>query len=278
MEHGDGGGSSTMQRRCERLRRTIAGHRRRTEQERAAFEQFRREIASIADQLSHGSAGERMIQDAGTNTAVSGWTQPVVSPTVAAQELVREAFTTTVMELPFYDEEYGESLQDAIVGEFGPTIATGLTNPDCFGPHLFGGLLQGVEQAQRAREVLLETCDREQHAIGALSAKLPSFSRELAQVDELQIGMSDFGALEAYWHRLETIADQCGTLAMRRQRVINRQRAQYQLAAENIDIYEYLYRGYPVSYPMLAMITSTIAAVEHHQHTIMRAMGGWDGG
>ena len=278
MEHGDGSGSSTMHRRCERLRRTIAGHRRRTEQERAAFEQFRREITSIADQLGQGPASERIINSVGTDTAVSGWTQPMVNPTVAAQELVREAFATTVMGLPFYDEEYGESLTDAIVGEFGPTIATGLTDPDCFGPHLFGGLLQGVEQAQRAREVLLETCDREQHAIGALSAKLPSFARELAQVEELQVGVSDFGALEAYWHRLETIGDQCGTLAMRRQRVISRQRAQYQLAAEDIDIYEYLYREYPVPYPMLAMITSTIVTAEQHQRTLMRAMGGWDGG
>lgn len=273
MEVADGMRSSTMHRRCERLRETIAAHRRRTEQERSAFEQFRREVGTVADQLEQDAPGERVFSSVGADTVVAGWTQPLVTPAVGAQQQLREAFAGTVMALPFYDEEYGEALPDAIEGEFGPSVAAGLTDRDCFGPHLIVGLLRGIKQSQRAREVLLETCDRERHAIDALSVKLPGFARELAQVDGLQLGEHDFGALEAHWRRLETIATQCARLATRRQRVISRQRAQYQLAAEEPDIYEYLYRGYPVSYPMLAMITTTIAAVEDRQRALTGAMG-----
>ena len=277
MEVPTGMRASTMQRRCERLRQSIVDHRRRTEQERRAFEQFRRDVAAVADQLDQGSGGEPVVSSMGADTVVAGWTQPLMTPAVTAQEQLREAFAGTIMALPFYDEEYGEGFPEAIEGEFGPSVAAGLTDRDCFGPHLIAGLLRGIKQSQRAREVLLETCDREREAIDALSAKLPGFARELAQVDALQLGEIDFGALEAHWRRLETIATQCGRLATRRQRVISRQRAQYQLAAEEPDIYEYLYRGYPVSYPMLAMITMTIAAVRDRQRALMGAMGDCDG-
>ncbi len=277
MEAADGVQPSTMQRRCERLRETIADHRRRTEQERAAFEQFRRDVVAVADQLDHEPSDEQVINSVGTDTVVTSWTRPLMTAAASTQKQVREAFAGTIMALPFYDEEYGESLPDAIEGEFGPSVAAGLTESDCFGRHLIVGLLDGIKQSQRAREVLLETCDREREAIDALAAKLPGFARELAQVDALHLATNDFGALEAHWRRLETITTQCGRLATRRQRVISRQRAQYQLAAEEPDIYEYLYRGYPVAYPMLAMITTTIAAVRDRQRGLTGAMGDCDG-
>jgi len=277
MEAADGMQSSTMQRRCERLRETIAIHRRRTEQERAAFEQFRRELSAIGKMSEQGASREQVVSGGDSDAVVTGRISPLLAPATSTQTEVREAFAGTIMALPFYDEEYGESLLDAIEGEFGPSIAAGLTDPDCFGPHLFAGLHRRIRQSQRAREVLLETCDQERHAIDALSAKLPSFAHEVAQLDKLCLGDIDFGALEAHWRRLETITTQCGRLATRRQGVISRQRAQYQLAAEEPDIYEYLYRGYPVSYPMLAMITMTIAAVEERQRALTGAMGECDG-
>ena len=103
----------------------------RTTTERDAFASFLHrisnlDVSSVDLQLSHA-------HQASTQTLVTPKT-----PGHAESQLkrVRNAYRETVMSVPHYQEDYGDSLPESLAEEFGPEIATAVLTTDQLTPPL----------------------------------------------------------------------------------------------------------------------------------------------
>lgn len=109
------------------LRTSLQTERRRTAAERRAFETF----ADRVEEVNCSNTGSKVppdcgMQDGPTATLVaSGHTDlDGDGPT----EAIQSAYEETVMAVSFYDEEYGDDYVESLRAEFGPEVATSLTD------------------------------------------------------------------------------------------------------------------------------------------------------
>lgn len=252
------------------LRASLRAERRRTDAERRAFETF----ANRVDNVDFAGVGQAGPLDGGTGDG-HGATVVSSSHAVAADaptEAIRHAYEETVMAVSFYDEEYGDDYAESLRSEFGPTVATALTDPGCFGPAAKTALATAVERAVLERDHLVETCERERESVDATADTLQPVAAELDDFVWPDPENDSFGALEARWNRLSRLRKRCETAATNRQSAINERRSRHDLPIEAPDICSYLYESQDSVYPVLAVCTGLAQRATTLQTAYERAM------
>ena len=260
------------------VRRTIRAERRRTASERQAFEAFADRINALdfpGPQVATAAGGGHQSDPQGQQgyAATVSASPPVASaghtaPTAA----VRRAYEETVMSVSFYQAEYGDGYVESLQAEFGPALATALTDPACFGPGTKQALTAAIRRATEERTFLMETCSCERDAVDAAAGALLPVATE---VDELaSAGAKDepFGTLEARWTRLETLRERCHDAAADRQHAINDHRDRHDLPVDEPDVCAYLYAELDATYPVLALCAALVERVRTVQDRYSRAL------
>lgn len=211
--------------------------------EQAAFTQFRKRVAGMN---VHAPTSTTIIK---VKTAIMGVSEATTSTTKIEQ--VRNAYRETVMSVPHYDEDYGQSLTNDIAEEFSPELANALATANTLTPPLQETLLTGCQQATDGRTTLLSTLDHEadhlQHARDALN----EMNTTLTEMNQRPLGAWSSTELRATDERLADFEAQCDDLAADRQAELRSQRIPGPNSTDE-DLNKYLYESLPVTYPVLA--------------------------
>ena len=255
------------------LYQVLRRERTRTETEREAFEAFADRIIDLRPTGASPSTtptGETLRTTGTGETLISR-----VSSTAATTDhlaVIRDAYKKTVMSVPFYEAEYGDTYEESLREEFGSDIATALTQGSGFSPAAKRVLLAKVEKARAERDALIETCDREHESIEEAAAVLTPIDEELRSFESIPLNHQEFDALEVHRDRLLTLKDECEQAATTRQATIQDHRREYTLPLEAPDICAYLYKPLEPDYPVLSLCSELAHQIgterRHVEHAI----------
>ena len=105
--------------------------------ERQAFRAFQKLVATVDTRdVADASAGGLVLQTQGT----------------PGLDQVRTAYESTVMAVPHYADEYGDTYADSVVAEFGPDIGPVLVDGHCLTDQLKQAVLASADHCQDERE------------------------------------------------------------------------------------------------------------------------------
>jgi hypothetical protein len=202
--------------------------------EQQAFEQFAERVAALTVAPS----------------------QPATPPTVTAltddppatTRAICAAYRETVMALDHYDDVYGDSLAKSLAHEFGPDIATTLTEEMPVTTLIQQQVCTAATQAASERAAFLETLATERSALETAQNTLATLVQQTAsRTDEAATP-----AATASPPSLDTLEMRCDELATDRQHQLQtRSLAPHH---DGHDIATYLYQDTDWTYPVLAAV------------------------
>lgn len=239
-------------------RRRLRTERRRTVDEREAFRAFERRVRKLD--------GQR------TTTQPSVSTQMVATGSPRGLQAVQNAYESTVMAVPHYEDDYDEPFEEHVSGEFGPEIAALLTQTTILRPQSKQTLVGAATQAHEKRAALVDALDAEKESFAPASRGLLSVVDELQEYEEATFSEASFGALDAYRHRLTVLEETCEELVDTRQDALVTQRRSLSLPIEGPDIPTYLYQPLETTYPIVSTAATVIERIETHRNAVEQTL------
>jgi hypothetical protein len=242
--------------------------------ERDAFARFGRRVANLdatpEQGFATGDVGSNHGPGPGVGTlALSGNTG---SPPDDRLAQARRAYRDTVMSVPHYEEEYGESLSENVSAEFGESVALALEGADAFTPGLRRTLVESAETARDRRNSLVRAIEQEETALRTAASTLSDVESEVEAVDGGSTLSLSFEQLMDRWGRLYDLEQECETLIEERQESI---RSGYGVRLRldgPITLQEYLYDSLQVTHPILAEATRLVESVREVQDSTSVAL------
>ena len=233
--------------------------RKRIITERDAFDQFARRVKSIS--ASNGDRAAPPLIAGGGRSDVQQLRE------------VRDAYRDTVMSVPHYEEEYGESLRENLAAEFDDHVATALADGRQFSPLLKNTVFVKAASAKRSREKLAKALEREltslRNARDRLRERERALERTMKSESELyRKSMSTLIEYEEVLHREEGRSED---LLADRQREIHRENRSFSRSSK-LDLQQYLYSPLDVTYPVLSAGTERIRRIREQRRTVQEAM------
>lgn len=227
--------------------------------ERDAFDAFSRRIANLE------------VTEATTAVATAGGLA-VETSTVSADRLgsVKEAYRDTVMSVPHYEEDYGESLAENLAVEFGDGLAYAVTDGGQLTPPLKSALLSASEESSRNRSAFLSTLEAEAEALSEAATAIEAVDSEVDSIATAPPTERSYEELVAEWNRLGTLDDRCEDLLQERQEEIQ-SRAKVAKAG-GVELHEYLYEALPVTHPVLADLASLSETISAARSQVLQSL------
>jgi predicted nuclease with TOPRIM domain len=232
-------------------RRELQDELERTEQEKAAFESFLSQIKRMDTKASHPASRIPADTSSSTGTTILPSSHKVLQEQPDCSDTVREAYEQTVMSLSFFDDEYGESYEEAIHQEFGPDIATVLFGNGNFTQTMKKMLVAHVNEAQRKREDFIQSCEHELSSVNTAESKLRSILDQLQTYQGMSFQKKKLDTLHSVESKITTLEKRCDQVATERQSNIQRYRVKYSLTPDDCDLPAYLYKSIECDYPVL---------------------------
>jgi hypothetical protein len=211
--------------------------------ERDAFEEFLGIVRSITPQ----SATSQSVRSIHTQ---SGDDDPFQS--------IQTAYESTVMAVDHYDNEYGESYEESISAEYGPDIATLLITGHVFERHHKQAVTVATEDVIEQRRRLLDALDEEQQSIERFREPVESVTDAIESLETGTLTSASPKLLDGYRRRLDVLESRCHDLVEQRQSEIVDDRRALSLSSNCPDIPSYLYTNLPVTYPIIAPLTTVL--------------------
>jgi hypothetical protein len=185
---------------------------------------------------------------------------------------VRESYQSTVMAVPHYEEEYGDTYAQSVSQEFGPMLGTILTEKTHFNEQCRNTLITAVEQSLRERAHLADQLDTEQASIEDVHMILAPVIDDLDTYQDCTFAEEDLGSLDAYRARLSALSDRCEKAASTRQATIRAQRNELQMPTDAPDMPKYLYRDLDPNYPLLSLVVTLSEQIDELERDIGMAI------
>ncbi|WP_247001405.1 DUF7260 family protein [Halosolutus gelatinilyticus] len=238
-------------------RRILRTERRWTVDEKSAFETFRERLRSVPTAPSR------------TRTGPGALVEPAGGRGLAD---VRDAYESTVMAMPHYDAEYGDSYEESIDAEFGSGVAAALAAGTALDPQCKRALLAQTVQAIEERDRFREQLETERTSVRSAATRLAPIREELSAFDADALSSEPFGSLDARRTRLVLLEGRCEEIVADRQASIRETRRSVPLP-DGEDLQRYLYRELPVAFPVLSAVTTATEELEAARLAVERAMG-----
>lgn len=245
---------------------------------RAAMDRVREEMEFIRDEIDAFRRFDRRVEripcvsDAQSGGATPGGTLAVQSNASPPSELKR-AYQSTVMAVPHYESEYGDSFEESVRTEFDEPIEQVLLGLVPFTPLAKSRLVSASENACTNRSALLDDLERELSALSTATGRLEEWTAELDRIHERTTEWNDCRASEEL-ARIERIREECDTLSSERQRRLRRQSKKTCQRGEPDRFVRYLYQEMPVTMPILADISSVGVRLDEERAHIQRQLTG----
>jgi hypothetical protein len=236
--------------RIDEARAAVAEERRYVRAEHEAFDAFDQRIAGVS-----------------TVAATTG--PPVMTdprPTDPSLERIRTAYEATVMSVPHYEDQYGDTVAESLAVEFGTEIATVLVDGTALTADLLEAVRAATASARRERGAFLEVLDREERSLATAAENVAETRATLEAIDDGDHGGRGFDDLHDLWTRLVDLGARADGIGMRRQETIRGQRGS--LPGVPTDLTEYLYADLSVSYPALASVADLGSDIERARRRV----------
>lgn len=177
----------------------------------------------------------------------------------------------TVMGVPHFESEYGDTVGETLVAEFGADLAAALLGDGPVTPAHLEALRAGADRAVEERRNLLRVLRRERSSLTDVRDALTECEREAVTVGRaLEDEDADPERRRRYADRLAALEERCSDLAeSRQQRLHNRAR----LALSGVDetsFTAFLYGGLDETCPALASITACLRTVRRQRARCQR--------
>jgi hypothetical protein len=267
-------------------RGAVADEDRRTRAEAEALERFRRRVSKLDATAPTGAI------EGGTTTgtgAAGGGTGPPPGGTgagvgvgVAAVQTsrppddgirdVKEIYRETVMAVPHYEEDYGESLRTNLAAEFGEELGHAIESGDRFTPQLKQALIAEADEARDRRRQLLRALDDERSTLDDYEATLEELDDRASSAIDRPLYRRTFTELYDAWHDLEALEAECDDLVARRQAELDEGRPAPTLHRDREAFHRYLYGDLDVDYPVLAAGTTVLGRLRDTKRTVLSAL------
>lgn len=185
---------------------------------------------------------------------------------------VRAAYESTVMAVPHYEEEYGDSYRASLAGEFDTHVAVVLTEGATFDERCKTILNSAITDSTTARRSLLAAIDEEADSLSTATETLMSVAKSLGSLSELPFAEESFGCLDAYRARIGQLETKCEDALNCRQRSVFDQRRAAWIPADAPDIAKYLYQDLDTDYPVMSVIADLLERTRALRSRVERAM------
>jgi hypothetical protein len=239
---------------------------RRTSAEIEALKRFRRRITGLeasapAQQVGPGPGGGAV------GLGVSN-----TRPPDDRLERVRTAYEETVMDVPHFEEDYGESLRTHLAAEFGEEVAHAVVDGRGFTPQLQQVLLRVTDEGESRREDLLVALERERDRLGEYGESLGALESAGDEVIERPLYQRSFGDLYDAWHEFERLETEADHLLAERQETIHHDRTGPAIDRDRQSFHAYLYGDLEVDYPVLAAGGEVLRRLRSARRDVLTAL------
>jgi len=251
--------------RLRRAHEVVRVERRRTGDERAAFAAFRSRLDAIPATTSTGVTPGWL----SASTQAIGHERPHMGTELLA---VRDAYQSTVMSVPHYEEEYNDTYAASLAAEFGPELTAALTRESALHEHVRRSVLDQTTTAIETRDEFETVLDREQASVRAASEELHSLDESVESLGKTAVDRLDFGGLDAHRARLEVLERRCEEVATTRQQERVAVERSMHFDGETDDVQTYLYQDLPVTYPVLAAVAAVGRQIDAVRRDVVRAI------
>ncbi|KAB7517623.1 DUF7260 family protein [Halosegnis rubeus] len=233
-------------------REILRHERRRVADEREAFDRFARLLAGVESETPTATTGSRtLLGDGGVS---------------AGARAVRDHYQSTVMSVPHYDSEYGDSYRESLAIEFGPDVAVALESG--FDARTKQAVHAAARDAHADRVRFVDALDAEAAALTDYRETCLAIADERLAVAEEAHGCEEYGTLDALRTRCLTLEADCDGLAGERQQAVRACRADLGLPDAYPNLQEYLYAPLETDYPVLAATTDIAAQLRDCRQTV----------
>lgn len=250
----------TRQPTIERARTAVEGEIELVSTEREAFEGFLDRLRDVAT-----TGTETVSRSGGPTTLVATRSAPS-----EGLEAVRTAYRETVMAVPHYDEEYGDTLAESMAAEFGTVLAGHVADGEVLTPVLSDALVEASERARNNRTDFLRHLRQERESLRDIETDLNGIE---ARVDELepQISSASTSAqLADIDDTLDELERRCTDLANRRQRTIHDRSTREISGVDDRSLLRYLYADMETITPALVDIAACLDAIRYQRERCLR--------
>ncbi len=240
-----------------RAQEIVATERRRCVDECEAFDAFLGRLDAIAPDVS---------------VAVPAGIAPRTFGTTGGLEAVREAYRETVMSVPHFDHDYGDSLVESVTAEFSADVADALTSPGPLSPPLYATVRSWASRAHSSREAFLDRLDAEADVLADAADRIGRLSDELGSLTDDWPSTPSFDTLFANYESVERLGERADAVVAERQASLREQSVP--VHTESVDMATYLYA--PESglsaYPVLAALGTFGSCLDRTRHRIERLL------
>lgn len=226
--------------------------------ERDAFKAFERRVESL-------TPTQNQVNQHRSPTPLLG-----VSPPVEGSSRIRVAYKETVMDVPHYDEEYGEPVLEHIRAELGNEYADVLRTATGLTPQLKQGILGAAATARERRATVLAVFDEETKMLDRAEAIV----EEARTLNDLSIDCS-FGCLCARYSHLRECERRAEALLTERQEHIQEFGQRHYSTDDVLLFNEHLYGSLSSTYPILSLITQQLEELRTARNTITQRITDW---
>lgn len=237
---------------------TAENERRSVAAEQKAFSEFASGVQSLstAQQTTGGGVIAR-ISDAGA----------------AGCQLkkVREQYRESVMSLPDYDSEYGETFEEHFAAEFGHEIASVVLNGQQLNKPVKHLLVQQARESGQHRQQLLDGLELEERSLHEARAHLEPIDAFLIDVKPNRLRTMTIPELVEIDDEIRKWQTQSESLLRTRQREIQTVNRRVGSGTENL-LQEYLYQHHKVTFPVLHTVLEYINLLEQRHSTLIRTL------
>jgi hypothetical protein len=231
--------------------------------EKRAFEAFRARLSNL--DCTTPSTNAPAATAAGPSTLVDTGGAPS-----EALRRIRVAYRETVMDVPHYESEYGDSLVENLTAEFGSDVARCLVAGTGLTPILYEGLLDAAEQATTERRRFLAVLRRERESLQRIETELDDCERRAVELIDRISTASESGTLGRLDGELADLERQCESLSSRRQETIHGRSFTAFSGVDDGSLSGYLYEDCETSFPALADISRCVETIRHARRRCLR--------
>jgi hypothetical protein len=185
-------------------------------------------------------------------------------------ERARTAYEETVMSVPHYDRDYGDTLAESLAAEFGDDIAAALVDGPALTPELGDVLRAAVAASRRERTQFLDVLAHEAESLGRIANDLASIRADLERLDDRPLSERGFDDLRTLWDRVGDLEARLDGVAMRRQETLDGHRGGLPGVPRNLQ--DYLYVDLSVTYPGLVAIAELGSTHRRARRRVERAL------
>jgi hypothetical protein len=235
--------------------------------------QSERESIEAETQAFHEFAEAVQSMSTGTQSTPGLNTARVTETGTDRQQLqeVRQQYRKTVLTIPNYENEYGESLEEHLAAEFNADMASVLIEGHQFTQPIQQMLVQQSRQAARRREPLLEALTAEESSLADAKSHLQSTDAIIDKMAPRELPPQPFGELVTIDSDIQQTSRRCERLLAERQRDIHQMNQQFSESSESL-LQEYFYKRLDVTFPVLTTTLDRLRQLRERRSDLIRAI------